>query len=61
MGVHHDHELGVHELPQIGPYCHHDALGVAGIGLADGDHGDAVGTALWWQPEIHDFRELLLQ
>ena len=59
--VGHDHGLGVGELPQPRPDAEHDAARVARVLLADGDHGDAVGTGFGRQVEIDDFRKLFLQ
>jgi hypothetical protein len=59
--VHHDDELGVHELAQERPDAQHHPLGVAGILLAHGDHRQPVGAALRRQVEVDDFGKLLLQ
>src|SRR5437763_2729046 len=59
--INNDDKFCVHELPQKRPDPHHHPLGVAGIALAYRDDRDPVGAALGRQPEIDDFRKLLLQ
>jgi len=54
VGVDHDDELGVGELAQVRPDAHHCPPRVAGVLLADRDHGDAVRTRLLRQVEVDD-------
>ena len=59
--VDHHHELGVGELGQSTPEGHRRPLGLAGIGLVDGDHRQLVAEGLHRQEEIDDLRDLLAQ
>ena len=59
--VHHDDEFGVEKLPQVAPHAHHHAAGVAGVGLADADHGQAVAAPFGRQVKVQDFGKRLLQ
>ena len=59
--VHHHHKLGVGELGQGTPKGHGSPLGLAGVGLVDGDHGQLVTQALHGQEKVDDFRDLLAQ
>ena len=59
--IHHHHKFGVCELGQGAPEGHRRPLGLAWIGLIDGNHSQFVAEPLHRQKEIDDFRDLLAQ
>lgn len=59
--IHDYHQFRVGELAKVRPDTEHDTARVAGVLLADADHGDPVGAGFAGQVEVFDFGELGLE